>query len=339
MSRGTGASEKGVKFLAGVGAVALVFAIVWIGAQAVELGAGLTSGLASSLSGVRSFFGPRGSIVLVTEPSEVESEEPVRLSWEHIGERTEGTYTFSYTCTDGVHFISPASTNVGNVIFCNTPFPLGGDADTLELAAVSTAREDRALTLTMSFTESGSDHASERGETELAVVIEKNVDEEAAAATTTPEIASESTEPASAPAPVTQPVVVPASDPNGTPDLTVRILAVGTVTTSGAFTRVSGPVDPDDRLAVRFEVANVGTKTSDSWEFEAKLPTETAYTYTSPKQEGLVPGSRVEYTLGFEDAEDDDETLMITIEVDPDDDVDEQRESNNTASITVGVEN
>jgi subtilase family serine protease len=113
-------------------------------------------------------------------------------------------------------------------------------------------------------------------------------------------------------------------------DLTVKILETGYVDSYG---RISNNYSRSDSIGVRFEIKNIGNKTARDWKFEASLPTyDNEDTYTSSKQLDLKPGERVEYTLGFEDPR---SRGYFEIEVDFDDDVDENSESNNTARIRI----
>jgi len=325
--------EKGTKFLAGVGVIALLLVVVWLGTQVIQLGAGLTSSLASSISGVRLFFGASEDIVLVANPDTLESDESFTLSWKHLDKKTDGSYTFNYECNDGVHLTSPESTNTGNVIFCNTPFPILSDKEQITLTAISINDESTDIVLSLDFIPNGEQKETAVGEEILHVVSDHEVTNET-------EVVEDGSQPEDIPSVQETPVVtIPVNNPNGTPDLVVNILEVGTVTTTGVFTKKTGSLNPSDRLAVRFEIKNIGNKDTGVWDFEAQLPTEQRYTFKSDKQETLLPGMRAEYTLGFEDAEDDDDTITILIEVDPSDNITEQSESNNSDSITVDINN
>jgi hypothetical protein len=127
------------------------------------------------------------------------------------------------------------------------------------------------------------------------------------------------------------------SDPNGEVDLRVSLVALGTSDNirGDDFTETDN-FDEDDYITIKFEVRNIGTKTSDDWEYEAKLPTSPSYTYDSKEQDGLRPGDRIEFTLTFEDPSDRKNEIVIT--VDPDDDTDDDNRSNNRLVVDVEID-
>lgn len=109
---------------------------------------------------------------------------------------------------------------------------------------------------------------------------------------------------------------VPTSDPNGTVDLATKIVAVGHLTTSGNFVKGAN-IDNDVRGAFQFEVMNLGTKTSDKWDFAAKLTG--GQTYKSPTQLPLKPQERAVFTLGYDNVGDDGISMIgVTIQSDED---------------------
>lgn len=172
-------------------------------------------------------------------------------------------------------------------------------------------------------------------------------------ATTTPEIANEE-EPSALEASGTAPrtpgqettdievfgVTGPAaSDPNGTIDLAVRFIELGIVDkTTGSFTASSTPSRSmiGMRVAARFSVENVGTRTSDQWSFNAVLPTFPSHIYSSPTQQILGPGDRIEFTLGFDSFEEDNEGILV-INVDPTNRINERNKDNNILRRTIIV--
>lgn len=132
------------------------------------------------------------------------------------------------------------------------------------------------------------------------------------------------------------PVTVPVT-PYGDPDLSVRLLATGYLRTADTDSFVRDNEVPEgERPAVKFRVTNTGTNHSGAWEFEAKLPTTSSYTFKSRRQASLAPGQYVDFTLGFDRPKDGEQTIKITI--DSGDDVDESNERNNTLSIDIEVE-
>ena len=134
----------------------------------------------------------------------------------------------------------------------------------------------------------------------------------------------------------TYPVAVPQAL-YGKADLIVKITEIGYLNTSSTASFVkSNEVPENKRPAVKFRVTNVGTNTTGSWEFDAKLPTSSTYTFSSPTQQSLLPTQHIDYVLGYDRAKDGENRFTIT--VDSDEDVDESNENNNVESVTIEVE-
>lgn len=141
------------------------------------------------------------------------------------------------------------------------------------------------------------------------------------------------------PTTVVVPIQVPASvNYHGLPDLVIEDVQTGYLTAANTNTfRASSRVPDGERGAVKFAVVNRGTNVAGSFRFEAELPTSPSYTYKSSNQQGLRPGERIEYVLGFDRTRTGD-NRTITIEIDSRDEVSESNERNNSRSITIDIE-
>jgi hypothetical protein len=131
--------------------------------------------------------------------------------------------------------------------------------------------------------------------------------------------------------------ITAASNPSGYVDLSVRVIEQGVVNKdTGAFTASSSPnrADPMTRVAVRFVVENIGTKTSPQFTFNAVLPTFPGDIFSSPTEQALGPGDRIEFTLGFDSIADSD-SGTFTVNVDPAGSINEPNKSNNIVHYTV----
>lgn len=126
------------------------------------------------------------------------------------------------------------------------------------------------------------------------------------------------------------------SDPNGDVDLEVEILAVGIMDRRGMKFIEKSVFDEDDLIAIKFKVTNIGTKTSDGWFYRADLPTEDPFVYDSEEQVGLEPGERIEFTLAFDQL--DENGGDIDIEADPGRDLDDITHSNNRVTVELEVD-
>jgi len=126
-------------------------------------------------------------------------------------------------------------------------------------------------------------------------------------------------------------------NPNGKADLGVQILETGILDPeTNVFTTID-VIKTTDRGAVKFEVTNLGTKTSEEWTFNVVLPTNPPHIFLSENQQVLAPGERIEFTLGF-DAVVHEEEGVITINIDPDNSLEEVTKDNNIVKVTIQIE-
>jgi hypothetical protein len=119
------------------------------------------------------------------------------------------------------------------------------------------------------------------------------------------------------PAPVVQKPVVVAH--TGPADLSVVIF--------------SATVDQSGLATVVFDIANGGTGDSGSYSFQAYLPTQSTYTYYSPAQASLAPGSHIVNTLRFTQAT----PGAVSIIVDPSNAVNDSNRTNNYAAQNLSM--
>ena len=89
-------------------------------------------------------------------------------------------------------------------------------------------------------------------------------------------------------------------------------------------------IDNDTRGALKFSVTNIGTKTSDDWTYEVKMPNGS--TYESGKQDGLKPNETATIVLGFDATETGTKTISGNVKV-----ADDRSNSNNDFKWTVSV--
>jgi hypothetical protein len=74
------------------------------------------------------------------------------------------------------------------------------------------------------------------------------------------------------------------------------MIAIGIIDPySGQF--INRAPGPNDMAAAQFDISNVGGSTSGTYYFSANLPTISGYSYVSPAQSPLAPGSHVINTL------------------------------------------
>lgn len=121
-------------------------------------------------------------------------------------------------------------------------------------------------------------------------------------------------------------------------DLEIRNLEVGYL--SGNRFREDSTIDENDEAAVRFEVRNNGDRPTGTWRYEiTNLPYDNNRDdeYRSGRQPSLRPGEIIEIVVSFDNI--DEGSYNIKVELDPDDDIDEERESNNDETARLRVTN
>lgn len=121
----------------------------------------------------------------------------------------------------------------------------------------------------------------------------------------------------------------------GRVDLVSEIIEIGTLDRiSGAFTPATS-FKSTDRIAVRFQIKNIGGRESGSWYFNAVLPTFPSHIFTSESQQSLVPGARIEYTLGFDNVSMTAPTREFVVNADPANSIGEADDANNIARVSI----
>ena len=349
----------GMKVLALVGFIAVLALLTWGSVQMARVAGenfeGGFANLTAAVTNITSRFFPAETVeaplvetlALTLATNNAISGEAFTFSWE-ARENESDTYAFSYACSDGVAFEVPGEANGSKEIVCDTPFKFINTTDTLTL--IPRSENNRFIDVPVSINHTLISGEVITGNTLLTIVNEDITDSRSSLEEETGSTEEEVTTPITpiTPAPVTPsreiqtfggttpaPVI---SDPNGTPDLSVRIISVGYINPDTKLFVASSSVNRREHEgAVRFEVTNVGTKTSPEWTFEAALPTTPSYEYRPRgNQQALRPGDRIEYTLAFDRVRNAD-TGSIRIEVDPKDVLDEITRTNNEAKATINI--
>jgi len=308
------------KTLAILGFLAIIILIVWLAVKVVALIPGAFSSLASIADSVYN-RNTNNELVVTTENSIVNAGESFVISWNKMS--GEGSYAFEYECKNGVTLdIRRRDGGVQNVD-CGEFIDLN---DAAEINVLINAKTQRFTDVeySVTFAREGAENIVGDGiitvvnasiptgvtvvdETDTETEPAQNETEQSATPTPTP---TTSTPTVGTPTVVTNYIYkIPESDPKGKIDLQVTHLGVGTMK-NGVFTPMA-KLEQDVSGAVRFEIKNIGTKTSDSWSYKAELPSDISY--ESGSQKALKPNERVVVTLGFDGIT---RTGSETIEVD-----------------------
>lgn len=350
------AKSAAIKTLAIVGFFALIGFIVWLGVQGIRHFPSAFSSLASIAETVGNYKGSSTEpLTIETKKNIVNSGDEIEVTWTDL--KKSGTYDFSYRCIQGISLMVKGADGVFVPIPCAEGLSLTSEAHGLFISLRSNESRFVEVPFTLTFTAEGSNEPSQKAEGSITVVnavvatstpaIEGTISTSTKdvnvtkdeTASTTPTIPTTSTKPpVSSPStpvskPVTTPVITyPVSNPSGYSDLQITFLAVGSVDSQNYFTP-RATYSLSMRNALRFEVKNIGTKTSSYWNFVTNLPDTT---YTSPLQAPLQPGEKVTFTMGFTvDKLPKNNTAKIIANVVSQDD---RNALNNTFSWSVGVE-
>lgn len=344
--------DMAIKALASVGFIALLAFGTWGTVQIIRSSPEIVAWLKAGAGNARN--GNDATLKITLESFTVRHAEPFTFTWQDEDLGDKGTYVFAYECADRLSFTAPNTSEGETLIPCGEPYYFTSASPAISLTPLSP--DNRFLDATVMLSYADDDDVIAEDSILLTVVNDtvggSTVTPEAGTTTppqtpTTPPVVTPS---APAVAPITYyrdvytTVTVPRSsysDPNGDVDLEVEILGVGTIERNNRDydEKRDHTLDRDERGAVRFVVRNIGTKTSDDWTFEVELPTRPSLTYRPNRdQDGLAPGSSIEFILGFDQLSSrDEEEIVVT--VDPRDRLDDERNRrNNTDEIDVEID-
>lgn len=290
-----------------VGLVVVIILVAWLAIQAVRLIPDAFMSLASLADRVNNEPTPEVTLEVTSTQSVLNAGTAVLITWNDL--EAPGTYSFEYDCAPGVSLDLEVDGGARIPLACERSYEFADG--TFSVTAHFASERDRVAEVTYRIVfvpEDGMEAVVEdekmltitnadipdETETETEVETEPEPDDETAT-TTAPE---------TTPQPIqyrwvkTTTYSVPESDPNGYADLSVSYHSVGEVI-GGTFVAES-KLEAGEEGAIRFEVKNMGTKTSDEWEFTATLPS--GERYESKTQDPLRPLERALVTVAFDSA-------------------------------------
>jgi hypothetical protein len=314
------------KALAVIGFAAIIIIVAWLSIQLVNI----LPNAFSSLASLREAINQQSAIIVsetqapdalsVTSDSNIVStNEMVTLTWDTA--QVKGTYTFSFSCEEGVSMSIIEDIAGQRAISCDTNYNIG-NVDSLTLEVASEKNRFANVDYKISFLATNDTEPRAAGDSSFTIVNSTIPDISLVDNTETVESETEVTTPPANTRPTTPvtPVyeqefiyTIPVSDPNGKTDLATRYLFAGNIS-GNRF--VPGAIEQNDSGAIQFEVKNIGTKTSDTWTYSMTLPN--GGEFSSTKQSALKPNERAVITLGFPTASEDDFSFRVTIDEDND---------------------
>lgn len=350
-------TELGMRIFAILAFIIILIVGIWASVYVARMVPNAFSNLASAIAGLTSIFVPANETITLSTPLEkVSNGETFLLSWAHANKKVEGSYTFRYNCAEGVSLTSPNASGVETTVFCDTPFNFLNAHDAIILTAASNKNQLTEVALAIDFTPRDVETPTITGAATLAITNE-SVSETPATPSSptsvtpvtpvTPIITTPTPTPRAPTAGTETSSIFPiaagtaVSNPNGSVDLTGYIIEVGIVDkTTNVFTASSIPMrNPEGaRLAIRFAVENAGTKRSSMFDFNAVLPTFPGHIFTSPMQQELGPGDRIEFTLAFDSFVVNSNEGIFVLNIDPSSRIMEPNKNNNIVKYTMHVQ-
>lgn len=312
-----------------------------------------------ALVSVSSIFKSAPKIALESDLYNVESGDVFSLAWK-MSNDSKGTSSLSYPCIAGSSLSLVMEDNSKQPISCEKSIQILSTKNVVSLVAETSLNQYTDLPITVEFRD---------GEfaTEASVLITVNnpkikfdpkanavspvtlptqntptkvvipvVKETQVASPTSSNPAKPNSEIASGPKqdkiyPISNTPVVTA-DKNS--DLAVKILEIGFIDKNTNTFISTTTLKAGDRIAVRFEIQNIGGRATGDWRFNAVLPTYPSYIFSSDGQQSLFPGDKIEFTIGFDHIEKADNNTVV-INADPASSINELSEENNIAKTII----
>ena len=320
-------ADKAIKYALVAGFLVILF-VISLGL--VSFLPSIISNVSSSASAyLASTFSSKPKITLTLDKTENLNNQPFVLSWKNNTTDTNGTYSFSFKCTEGVMLIEASSSKA---IVCGTYFPLGNtNSGSIKIVTNSKNSGSTATPMNVTFFENGStepkltnsvsiwadgtsgatntqnnNYNSAGTSTNSGVTVTQNN------STTTNNSSSNYYYPA-----------------NGKSDLAITLVKSGMVLNDGTFVQTQ-TINAGSRVLVQFNVANDGTAPSGIWSLTATLPTtvQIEKVFSSGNEPSLRPGDSYVMSLSFDSFDPSATQAILTILSSTD-----SNKANNTLSI------
>ena len=301
------------KIVTVIGLFGIIIFLAWSAIQIVKLFPSALNSLASLADSVYNYKPDtkEEKISVNADRSIMNNGETLTIWWENKNE--SGTYTFNYSCKDGVAIDVRSPGKDFTSISCDKNFDLGL-TDRIEVKIDSEKARFAEVAYTISYFENNNEEVAGTETKTISVINTKFEETPGSNDTSTSTKPTDQTPPKpdnytpSKPTPA-QPVItkptpteptyiyeIPTSNPKGQTDLLVSNLKIGTKSRTEAFVNTDHIIKNQEG-AIEFVVHNIGNKTSESWTFTAKLPD--GVNYTSPKQSPLKPNERATIIVSF----------------------------------------
>lgn len=313
-----------VKGLLGVILLAFVIIILLLSVSYIP---GIMTKISSSLSAaLYSVFVPAEKATVTVDKKIINSGENFNVNFKK-GDMTNGFFTISYACNLDVDLLS-IENGGSKMIDCDTPYYLLDNETSIKIRPTTDESIVR-LMLTAAFENNDTQKSETVGVVRITIKNDSAgvVNNPVVTASTSPVITTPLT-------PTYTPPTVVTPSYTGKPDLAVRILQVGTLISPTNLISPQTQFTYSDTVGIKFEIRNDGDANTGTWYFTATLPSLSTPTYNSGSQISLKPGESIIFTLGFSNLTNQNFST-ITINVDPQNNVQEEAEHNNIVTSTI----
>ena len=273
------APKKSNSIVRGAIIVAIILVLLFIALAIVKFVPKLISSIGTANVSFSSLFSPKDKMS-VTAPAEVKNGDPFTVTWKNNTADTTGSLMWSYKCVAGAT-VEYNSINGQRPVVCETLFPLPTSGDSYSFVAKNTNKTNTPITMTVALWDADMKNVKIQGTSNMTIlasgagptVTTNNYAPNYAATSTNTTNTTNTSKPTTS-GTNNYPNTTTGSNTNtGAADLRVSLTKIGR-TVNGAFVDSTSFAE-NDRVTVRFNVANVGTSRSGTWTLRANLPTKT----------------------------------------------------------------
>ncbi len=301
--------ERIIKTLALFGLFAVIIFSAWLSVKIVTTLPSAITSLASLAETVYQ-YNPKAetAVNLIYTPEHLTTGIATTLRWEKPFDN--GSYSFSYACGKDIFLQITSKESNFTGMDCETNYDLG-NVDSASLLVHKDSTPDTDLNYTIYYFKTNKTTSSASTTASVGIIKGSEI---SISPSTNVEVTVENDKPIITSTPVIKPITIPqpepeytyvykipVSNPEGSTDLAIKYLGIGTTDTNGNFVS-TGSLKQNQSGSIQFSVQNIGTKTSKPWSFSAILPGNIAY--TSKIQTPLKPNEKATLTISFTAIED-----------------------------------
>ncbi len=281
-----------------------------------------------------SLFSPKDKLSVSVANAKVKSGDNLVVNWKNNTTDTDGSYMWTFKCVSGIEVLYNSIGGQRPVI-CDTLFPLPSDKNSYSFVIKTTNKTSTDVPMSVTFWDKELSAQKYVGSTSVTVLPEGYVETgtynpDYNGQTNTKATTTDTTTKTTGTTKTSTGGAYTGTTNTGTADLKVSLYKIGRTTSTGGFQETTSFAE-NDRVTVRFNVANVGTARSGTWSLTANLPTKTVSdkVFNSGAQPALNPGDQFELTISFDSFDPNGKYVQITMSAY------DSNQSNNTLSIPV----